>query len=183
MTKDRRLTTMILVDHRTGTQTCYHPVHCQNCLFQACHRLSSRPQRIRHKPTRYTPTYMAKAKKMLPKKVNTFDTPTLLEGMSRDDSYIGRTAVQTEVDTLKARGTWELVPRPPRTRVLPSKIALQIKRRPKDVDRSNARLVALSCLQREDDCDETFAPVVDFTPVRIALSLAIHERCMCLTSM
>jgi hypothetical protein len=85
---------------------------------------SSRPHRIRHKPARYTPTHMANAKKVLPKKVNTMDTPTLREGMSRDDSHLWRNAVQTEIETLKAHGTWELVPRPPRTRVLPSKMVL-----------------------------------------------------------
>jgi hypothetical protein len=84
----------------------------------------SRPHRIRHKPARYTPTHKANAKKVLPKKVNTIDTPTLREGMSRDDSHLWRNAVQTEIETLKARGTWELVARSPRTRVLPSKMVL-----------------------------------------------------------
>jgi hypothetical protein len=138
---------------------------------------SSRPHRIRHKPARYTPTHMANAKKELPKKVNTFDTPTLREGMSRDDSHLWRNAVQTEIETLKARETWELAPRPPRTHVLPSQMVLRIKRQPNgDVDRYKARLVALGCLQREEDYDETFSPVVDFTTVRIALALAVREK-------
>jgi hypothetical protein len=55
--------------------------------------------------------------------------------MSRDDSYLWRTAVQTDIDTLNACGTWERVLRPSRTRVLPSKMVLAIKRRPNgDVD-------------------------------------------------
>jgi Reverse transcriptase (RNA-dependent DNA polymerase) len=138
---------------------------------------SSLPHRIRHKPARYTPIHIANAKKVLAKKVNTFDTPTLRDGMSRDDSHFWRNAVQTEIDTLKARETWELVPRPPRTRVLPSKMVLKIKRQPKgDVDRYKARLVALGFLQREGYYDETFSPVVDFTTVRIALALAVHEK-------
>jgi Reverse transcriptase (RNA-dependent DNA polymerase) len=120
---------------------------------------------------------MAKAKKVFPKNVNTFDTPALLEGMSRDDSHLWRKAVQTEIDALKARGTWEIVPRPPRTRVLPSKMVLKIKRQPNgDVDSYKARLVALGCFQSEEDYDETFSPVVDFTTVRIALALAVHEK-------
>jgi hypothetical protein len=97
--------------------------------------------------------------------------------MSRDDSHIWRNAVQTEIDTLKARETWELFPRSPRTRVLPSKMVLKIKRQPNgDVDRYKKRLVALGCLHREGDHDETFSPLVDFTMVRFALALAIHER-------
>jgi Reverse transcriptase (RNA-dependent DNA polymerase) len=34
----------------------------------------------------------------------------------------------------------------------------------------------LGCLQREEDYDETFSPAVDFTTVRIALALAVHEK-------
>jgi hypothetical protein len=49
--------------------------------------VSSRPQRIRQACTIYADTY-GKAKKVLPKKVNSFDSPTLREGMSRDDSYL-----------------------------------------------------------------------------------------------
>jgi hypothetical protein len=72
--------------------------------------------------------------------------------MSRDDSHLWRNAVQTEIDTLKARETWELIPRPPRTRVLPRKMVLKVERQPKgDVDRYKARLVVLGFLQREGD--------------------------------
>jgi Reverse transcriptase (RNA-dependent DNA polymerase) len=43
-------------------------------------------------------------------------------------------------------------------------------------DRYKARLVALGCLQKESDYDETLSPVVDFATVRTALTLAVYDQ-------
>jgi Reverse transcriptase (RNA-dependent DNA polymerase) len=78
---------------------------------------------------------------------------------------------------VKARGSWTLITRPKHVRVLPSKVVLKIKRAPDgSVDRYKARLVALGCLQKGSDCDETFSPVVDFATVRTALTLAVSDH-------
>jgi hypothetical protein len=52
------------------------------------------------------------------------------------------------MNTLKERGTWELIDRPQNARVLPSKVVLKIKRCPiGTIDRYKAILIALGCLQ------------------------------------
>jgi hypothetical protein len=54
-----------------------------------------------------------------------------------------------------------LVTRPKNVRVLPSKVVLMIKRASDgSVDRYKAHLVALGCLQKKSDYDETFCPVL-----------------------
>lgn len=114
---------------------------------------------------------------MAKRKESEYDQPTLKQALARDDALLWRQAVQTELDTLLERGTWNLVPRPPRARVLPSKVVLKIKRNPDStVERYKARLVVVENLQRPDDYDETFSPVVDFTTVRTALTSAVHTR-------
>ena len=113
-------------------------------------------------------------------KTDSFDEPTLREAMKRDDADLWKEAVQKEIDVLNKRGTWELVPRPPKQRVLPSKVVLKIKRNPDGtVDRYKARLVVLGCLQQPEDYEETFSPVVDFSTIRTALTLAVHEGEVC----
>jgi hypothetical protein len=63
------------------------------------------------------------------------------------------------MNTLKERGTWELIDRPQNARVLPSKVVLKIKRCPNGtIDRYKAILVALGFLQVQSDYDETFEP-------------------------
>jgi hypothetical protein len=58
-----------------------------------------------------------------------------------------------------------------------SKVILKVKCAPDgSVDRYKARLVALGCLQKESDYDETFSPVVDSATVRTALTLAVYDH-------
>jgi Reverse transcriptase (RNA-dependent DNA polymerase) len=69
----------------------------------------------------------------------------------------------------------DMVPRAPAgARVFPSIFVLKVKRTLDGTDeRHKARLVLLGQLQRENiDYFETYAPVVDFTAVSIALVLA-----------
>ena len=67
---------------------------------------------------------------------------------------------------------------PAGARVFPSKFVLKVKRDSSGtVERYKARLVLLGHLQRENiDYFETYAPVVDFTAVRIALVIACSNK-------
>jgi hypothetical protein len=95
----------------------------------------------------------------------------------RNDADLWKEAITKELNTLKEHGTWELVDRPQNPRVLPSKVVPKIKRCPDvTIDRYKARLVALGCLQRQSDYDETFSPIVDFSTVRSALTLDVYDK-------
>jgi Reverse transcriptase (RNA-dependent DNA polymerase) len=133
--------------------------------------VTSRPQRARKPEDRYTPFPLAAAQS------SKYDAPKFGEALQHDDAELWRHAIVAEIDTLKARGTWTLVTRQKNVRVLHSKVVLKIKRPPdSSVERYKARLVALGCLQKESDYEETFSPVVDFPTVRIALTLAVCDQ-------
>jgi Reverse transcriptase (RNA-dependent DNA polymerase) len=92
--------------------------------------------------------------------------------MESDDKNEWSGAIQKELTELSERGTWELVPRPRNTRILPCKLILKVKRHADGtIDKFKARLV-LGCMQRDGDYNETFSPVIDFTTIRLALTLA-----------
>lgn len=70
-----------------------------------------------------------------------------------------------------------MVPRSVGKRVLPSQVVLKLKRNADGcIERRKARLVDLGCLQREDEYDQLFSPVVDFTSVRVNLVLAEYNQ-------
>jgi hypothetical protein len=58
-------------------------------------------------------------------KAATYDTPTFHDALIRDDADLWKEAITKEINTLKERGTWELVERPQNARVLPSKVVLK----------------------------------------------------------
>lgn len=128
--------------------------------------------RERSQPQRYTPPSLLIAKKKPVSKVHDPDHPTLKEALSGPSSGDWKKAIDKELNMLRERKTWTMVPRPNK-RVLPSKVILKVKRKGDGtIERLKARLVALGCLQRDEDYNELFLPVVDFTTVRTALALA-----------
>ena len=102
------------------------------------------------------------------------DTPTLKEALERADRDRWLEAIAEEMEALKLANTWKLVKAPPGTRILPSQFVLRIKRNSEgEIERYKARLVVLGNLQRQwQDYADTYAPVVDFTVVRILLTMA-----------
>ena len=106
------------------------------------------------------------------------DTPTLKEALQRDDRDLWVQAISEELEALHKAKTWELVDRPKNVKVLPSQFILRIKRNSRgEIDRYKARLVALGNLQRPHiDFEETYAPVVDFTVVRVVLVLVLTQN-------
>ncbi|SPC63718.1 related to retrotransposon protein [Ustilago sp. UG-2017b] len=105
-------------------------------------------------------------------------TPMLKEALASDDVQQWQEAIHKELDGLEAMGTWEIMDVPPKTRLVDSKIVLQLKL---DADgipvRHKARLVTWGFTQREGiDFEETFAPVAPLSAIRALLSLAVERN-------
>ena len=102
------------------------------------------------------------------------DSPTLKQAMASRNSEQWQTAIAEELQSLHDAGTWELVDAPRAARVFLSKFVLKVKRHSDgSLERYKARLVLLGHLQRPNvDFYDTYAPVTDFTVVRILLALA-----------
>jgi Reverse transcriptase (RNA-dependent DNA polymerase) len=104
------------------------------------------------------------------------DTPTLTKDLQSSQSELWMEAIAEEFESLLEAETWDVVQPPVGLRIFPSKFVLKVKRNSNgSIERYKARLVLLGHLQRPDiDFFETYAPVVDFTAVRIALAIASH---------
>ena len=98
----------------------------------------------------------------------------LFRSLERADRDRWLEAIAEEMEALKLANTWKLVKAPPGTRILPSQFVLRIKRNSEgEIERYKARLVVLGNLQRQwQDYADTYAPVVEFTVVRILLTMA-----------
>jgi hypothetical protein len=106
------------------------------------------------------------------------DSPTLKEALNSSQKLHWIEAISEELESLREADTWENVPSaPPGKRVFPSKFVLKIKRNAdRTVERYKARLVFMGNFQRQNiDFFETYSPVVDFTAVRTALTIACQE--------
>jgi Reverse transcriptase (RNA-dependent DNA polymerase) len=120
------------------------------------------PTRMRRNPSRFAAMT-----------TNISDNPTFAKAMSCENKMEWTNAIQREHTELSEQGTWEPTPRPTNVRVLPCKLLLKTKRNADGMkDKFKERLVALGCLQRHEDYNETFSPVVDFTTARLALTLS-----------
>lgn len=105
------------------------------------------------------------------------DNPTLKMAMSSPEAPQWNAAIQLELEAIQQRGTWELVPRPPGVRVIPSKLVLKVKRNGDGtVERLKARICASGNRQGEDDYYDTYAPVCDFKTIRTVLAIASLEK-------
>ena len=98
---------------------------------------------------------------------------TLCDALSSPEGALWKAAVEEEIASHQKNGTWELVPLPPGRTPIKSKWIFELKPGYDGVaERYKARLVALGCSQRAGvDYDETFAPVVKLSTLRIMLAL------------
>ncbi len=91
-------------------------------------------------------------------------------------------AIKTKLDAIAANKTWTLVPRTEANNILTSKWVFKCKHivdaNGKPGKKYRARLVSRGFQQKEGiEYDETYAPVVKFTTLRMFLSLvAYHDR-------
>jgi Reverse transcriptase (RNA-dependent DNA polymerase) len=87
-------------------------------------------------------------------------------------------AIDKEVSALEDAGTWTLVPHQPGMNILRSRLVLKAKRDTTGaIIKYNIRLVAGGDAQVHGlDFYQSYAPVADFTVVRIILSIAAREN-------
>ena len=85
-------------------------------------------------------------------------------------------AMQAELSSIERNGTWSLVPRPPKRKVIGVRWVYKTKYHADgSLDKHKARLVVKGYAQRAGvDFDETFAPTARITTIRVVLSLAGH---------
>lgn len=97
---------------------------------------------------------------------------TIQEALSSDQAARWQEAMDDEITSLHANGTWTLESLPTGTQLIPVKWVYKIKTDPSgNVERYKARLVAKGFLQREGiDFDEVFAPVSKYTTLRALLA-------------
>jgi hypothetical protein len=107
-------------------------------------------------------------------------TPSNLDqALSGDDKEHWMKSIQDEVDSLVSNGTLEVMKRPHHpVKALPIKYVFKIKTNKEGkVERYKTRFTAMGNLQDQDmDYEETFAPVVRQSSVRILLSLAAQNN-------
>jgi hypothetical protein len=109
----------------------------------------------------------------------TTDPTTLHQAMKRSDAGLWKDAMRSEYNSLLKHGTWKLVTRPANLHVIPCKWVFKTKPVKNgaglEMQKYKARLVAKGYSQIHGvDYDETFAPVVKFTSIRILLAMVTH---------
>ena len=107
---------------------------------------------------------------------NTAANPVTVNGaLSQEDREEWKAEIDSELDSLRHHGTWEIVEEPGGVKPLTTRFVFLRKHDEHgNVCRHNARLVVRGFLQ--GDVEQTFAPFVDFTTVRTCLSVAVQRK-------
>jgi hypothetical protein len=105
------------------------------------------------------------------------DMPTFQQAMNGSEASEYINAMQLEIQTLIGQHTWNVVPRPKDKRVLKGTWAFKLKRLPDGTPyRYKARFCARGDMQTEGvDFFETYAPVVQWSTIRLLLSTVLTE--------
>jgi hypothetical protein len=105
------------------------------------------------------------------------DPQSLVEAKSRSDWLKWKEAMDREIATLEAAGTWTEVPRPSDKNVVGSKWVFRIKRKADGtIDKYKARLVAHGFTQIYGvDYFTTYSPVAKLTSFRTILAIAARR--------
>jgi hypothetical protein len=105
------------------------------------------------------------------------DMPTFQQAMNGPDATEYLNAMKLEIQTLKSQNTWVTVDRPNNKSVLKSTWAFKLKRLPDGTAyRHKARFCARGDMQVEGvDFFETYAPVVQWSTIRLLLSTVLTE--------
>jgi len=103
------------------------------------------------------------------------DTPTTIaEAYSSLDADLWKEEIQSEMDSIISNGTWEVVDRPYRCKLVGCKWVFKKKLRPGGtIEKYKARLVAKGYTQKEgEDYFDTYSLVARLMTIRVLLSLA-----------
>jgi hypothetical protein len=105
------------------------------------------------------------------------DMPTFQQAVNGSEAAEYITAMQLEIHTLMGQHTWETVDRPTGKAVLKGTWAFKLKRLPDGTPyRYKARFCARGDMQTEGvDFFETYAPVVQWSTIRLLLSTVLTE--------
>jgi Reverse transcriptase (RNA-dependent DNA polymerase) len=102
---------------------------------------------------------------------------TLKAAMASPYSSYWTTAIEEELTSMLEHGSYTIVPRPHDRKVIGSKFAFKVKNAETTNPRFKARFVARGFTQvAHVDYEDTFAPVVKATSVRLVLSIAAGRR-------
>jgi len=103
------------------------------------------------------------------------DTPTTIaEAYSSLDADLWKEEIQSEMDSIISNGTWEVVDRPYRCKLVGCKWVFKKKLRPDStIEKYKTRLVAKGYIQKEgEDYFDTYSPIARLTTIRVLLFLA-----------
>lgn len=106
-----------------------------------------------------------------------YEPGTYKEATDCPDKDLWRKAMDCEIGSLKANGTWVLEKLPKNRKAIPCKWIYKVKLYPDgSVDKFKARLVVKGFRQKKgEDYDQTFSPVAKMATIRAVLSLAANE--------
>jgi hypothetical protein len=113
------------------------------------------------------------------------DVPkTLTDAYASSDAEYWKEAVRSEMESITANETWEVIERPAGCKPIGCKWIFKKKMRPDGtIDKYNARLVFKGFTQKEgEDYFDTYSPVARLTTIRLLIALAasnglhIHQK-------
>ena len=126
------------------------------------------PRRVRFAPDRYVANAARRG-------AHDDDMPTLRMAMESPDALEWKKAIKSELNSLEKNRTWDIVDKPSKARAIFCKWVLKKKRTADgEISRYKARLVICGNLDNSPIA-HTFAPVVDFTIVRLVLAIAAQK--------
>lgn len=103
-----------------------------------------------------------------------FEPSSIKEALSMSDSDRWIAAIPSELESLHKHNTWNVCARKPDMKVLPTRFVFKTKLTDDGrIGQYKARLVVKGFMQ--ENVPETYAPVVDFSSVRVALTVAIQK--------
>lgn len=99
---------------------------------------------------------------------------TISESLTMRDARDWKDAILSELSSLRHHHTWQVVSRPSEAKIIPTRFVFKRKLNENGtVSRHKVRLVVKGYMQ--GSVDDTYAPVVEFTSVRVALTVAIQK--------
>lgn len=100
------------------------------------------------------------------------------EALSSEFADEWKNAMKKEYASLMKNGMWILVDKPHGKNIIGNKWVFALKKKPDGtIEKFKARLVAHGCSQKYSiDYEETFAPVVRHSTIRLVLAIAVHFK-------